>query len=156
MASPPTSPPPPGGREQIPGKAHFVADFVGATSTTQDDEGDFDGGHYTISHRSTNTLLTLQLDGKHALTVKPGKLSMFPCCAWLLASELTIWFRGDGCNGYKPEPSWRISIFVQETACTCRDDCIYCSKSRRAPTCSYFARRYHGAATNGLRDVENR
>jgi hypothetical protein len=46
--------------------------FVGA-NTTQDDVGTFNGGSYRISHRDTNTILTLQLAFGCPLSVKPGK-----------------------------------------------------------------------------------
>lgn len=46
--------------------------FTGARSTTQDDVGTFNGGSYRISHRDTNTLLTLQLATGCPLYVKPG------------------------------------------------------------------------------------
>lgn len=47
--------------------------FVGA-STTQDDVGTFNGGSYRISHRDTNSILTLQLAMGCPLTVKPGAM----------------------------------------------------------------------------------
>jgi hypothetical protein len=46
--------------------------FVGASST-QDDVGTFNGGSYRISHRDTNTIVTLQLAFGCPLTVKPGE-----------------------------------------------------------------------------------
>lgn len=45
--------------------------FVGATATT-DDVGTFNGGGYRVSHRDSNTLLTVQLAVGCPLTVKPG------------------------------------------------------------------------------------
>jgi hypothetical protein len=51
--------------------APSAAHFVGA-STTQDDVGTFNGGSYRISHRDTNTILTLQLAMGCPLTAKPG------------------------------------------------------------------------------------
>ncbi|KAF2861313.1 DUF124-domain-containing protein [Piedraia hortae CBS 480.64] len=45
--------------------------FTGTGSTT-DDVGTFNGGSYRISHRDTNSLLTLQLAIGCPLTVKPG------------------------------------------------------------------------------------
>ncbi|TVY56115.1 Uncharacterized protein LCER1_G003997 [Lachnellula cervina] len=47
--------------------------FVGA-STTQDDVGTFNGGSYRISHRDTNSILTLQLAMGCPLTAKPGAM----------------------------------------------------------------------------------
>jgi hypothetical protein len=46
--------------------------FVGA-SATQDDVGTFNGGSYRISHRDTNSIVTLQLAYGCPLTVKPGE-----------------------------------------------------------------------------------
>ncbi|KAL5337299.1 tryptophan RNA-binding attenuator protein-like domain-containing protein [Aspergillus crustosus] len=48
------------------------AAFTGATSTSADDVGTFNGGSYRISHRDSNTLLTLQLAVGCPLQVKPG------------------------------------------------------------------------------------
>lgn len=47
--------------------------FVGA-STTQDDVGTFNGGSYRISHRDSNTIVTIQLAFGCPLTAKPGRL----------------------------------------------------------------------------------
>lgn len=47
--------------------------FIGA-STTQDDVGTFNGGSYRISHRDTNSIVTLQLAMGCPLTVKPGAM----------------------------------------------------------------------------------
>ena len=46
--------------------------FVGTGATTQDDVGTFNGGSYRISHRDTNTILTLQLAMGCPITAKPG------------------------------------------------------------------------------------
>src|SRR5208282_3488743 len=46
--------------------------FIGA-SATQDDVGTFNGGSYRISHRDTNSIVTLQLAFGCPLTVKPGE-----------------------------------------------------------------------------------
>ncbi|KAL2815467.1 tryptophan RNA-binding attenuator protein-like domain-containing protein [Aspergillus granulosus] len=48
------------------------ASFTGATSTSADDVGTFNGGSYRISHRDTNSLVTLQLAVGCPLQVKPG------------------------------------------------------------------------------------
>ncbi|KIN05627.1 hypothetical protein OIDMADRAFT_153957 [Oidiodendron maius Zn] len=53
--------------------APSASHFVGA-STTQDDVGTFNGGSYRISHRDTNTILTVQLAMGCPLTVKPGAM----------------------------------------------------------------------------------
>ncbi|PWY92774.1 DUF124-domain-containing protein [Aspergillus heteromorphus CBS 117.55] len=47
-------------------------EFVGATSTSGDDIGTFNGGSYRISHRDTNTLLTIQLAVGCPLQARPG------------------------------------------------------------------------------------
>ncbi|KIW69151.1 hypothetical protein PV04_05044 [Phialophora macrospora] len=46
--------------------------FVGAQATNQDDVGTFNGGSYRISHRDTNSILTLQLAMGCPITAKPG------------------------------------------------------------------------------------
>ncbi|KAL4937554.1 hypothetical protein BDV06DRAFT_70760 [Aspergillus oleicola] len=46
--------------------------FTGATATTADDVGTFNGGSYRISHRDSNTLVTMQLAVGCPLQVKPG------------------------------------------------------------------------------------
>ncbi|APA16220.1 hypothetical protein sscle_16g109900 [Sclerotinia sclerotiorum 1980 UF-70] len=53
--------------------APSAAHFVGA-STTQDDVGTFNGGSYRISHRDTNSIVTIQLAMGCPLTVKPGAM----------------------------------------------------------------------------------
>ena len=55
----------------MPGGAPPQDHFVGASSTI-DDVGTFNGGSYRISHRDTNTIVTLQLATGCPLTVKPG------------------------------------------------------------------------------------
>ena len=57
----------------LDGGAPAATHFVGA-STTQDDVGTFNGGSYRISHRDSNTILTLQLAMGCPLLVKPGRL----------------------------------------------------------------------------------
>ncbi|MCJ1365641.1 hypothetical protein MMC16_004766 [Acarospora aff. strigata] len=56
---------------QMPGGAPPAGHFVGATAT-QDDVGTFNGGSYRISHRDSNTILTLQLAIGCPLVAKPG------------------------------------------------------------------------------------
>lgn len=58
------------------------ANFMGVQSTTQDDVGTFNGGSYRISHRDSNTIITLQLAFGCPLIAKPGKL---PSIAELVA-----------------------------------------------------------------------
>ncbi|KAL9600503.1 MAG: hypothetical protein Q9219_003154 [cf. Caloplaca sp. 3 TL-2023] len=57
---------------QMPGGAPAPGHFAGVTST-QDDVGTFNGGSYRISHRDSNTILTLQLAMGCPLNAKPGK-----------------------------------------------------------------------------------
>ena len=58
---------------QMPGGAPSAAHFVGV-SATQDDVGTFNGGSYRISHRDSNTILTLQLAKLCPLHAKPGRM----------------------------------------------------------------------------------
>jgi len=55
----------------LPGGAPPQGHFVGASATI-DDIGTFNGGSYRISHRDTNTIVTIQLAIGCPLTVKPG------------------------------------------------------------------------------------
>lgn len=75
MSTPPVSPPAVGFLEKMPGGAPPAGQFVGAGATNQDDVGTFNGGSYRISHRDTNSLLTVQLAMGCPLVAKPGKLS---------------------------------------------------------------------------------
>lgn len=52
-----------------PGQSHFVG-----AGATVDDVGTFNGGSYRISHRDTNTLLTVQLAVGCPLSAKPGAM----------------------------------------------------------------------------------
>lgn len=56
----------------MPGGAPAPGHFIGAAAT-QDDIGTFNGGSYRISHRDTNTILTIQLAIGCPLAAKPGK-----------------------------------------------------------------------------------
>ena len=58
---------------QMPGGAPAAGHFTGAMAT-QDDVGTFNGGSYRISHRDSNTILTLQLAMGCPLSAKPGSL----------------------------------------------------------------------------------
>jgi hypothetical protein len=57
----------------LPGGAPPPTHFIGAGATV-DDVGTFNGGSYRISHRDTNTILTLQLAMGCPLTVRPGAM----------------------------------------------------------------------------------
>ncbi|KAJ5922196.1 hypothetical protein N7516_009899 [Penicillium verrucosum] len=71
--------PPPVTMEKIPGGAPAYGKFVGAQSHNADDVGTFNGGSYRISHRDTNSILTVQLAMGCPLTVRPGAMiSMSP------------------------------------------------------------------------------
>ncbi|GAB7349955.1 hypothetical protein MBLNU459_g0649t2 [Dothideomycetes sp. NU459] len=57
----------------MPGGAPAQSHFVGAGSTI-DDVGTFNGGSYRVSHRDTNSILTIQLAMGCPLTAKPGAM----------------------------------------------------------------------------------
>ena len=59
----------PGG-SALPAMSHFVG-----AGLTQDDVGTFNGGSYRISHRDTNTILTLQIAIGCPISAKPGMLT---------------------------------------------------------------------------------
>ncbi|KAF1812399.1 DUF124-domain-containing protein [Eremomyces bilateralis CBS 781.70] len=69
----------------MPGGAPPAQHFVGA-HTNQDDVGTFNGGSYRISHRDTNSILTLQLAMGCPLTAKPGAM---------IAMSPTLTLKGD-------------------------------------------------------------
>ncbi|KAJ5555136.1 hypothetical protein N7461_003606, partial [Penicillium sp. DV-2018c] len=79
------SPAPAAKMERMPGGAPAYGEFFGATSTNQDDVGTFNGGSYRISHRDTNSLVTVQLAMGCPLTVRPGAM---------IAMSPTITLRG--------------------------------------------------------------
>lgn len=58
-------------KNMMPGGAPAAGHFVGAGATT-DDVGTFNGGSYRISHRDTNTIVTIQLAVNCPLIAKPG------------------------------------------------------------------------------------
>lgn len=55
----------------MPGGAPSAAHFVGA-GATKDDVGTFNGGSFRISHRDSNTILTIQLAMGCPMLAKPG------------------------------------------------------------------------------------
>ncbi|CAO2653143.1 Nn.00g025540.m01.CDS01 [Neocucurbitaria sp. VM-36] len=64
-------------QQQIPQQPHFVGAGAGAgpaAATTADDVGTFNGGSYRVSHRDTNTILTVQLAIGCPFTAKPGAM----------------------------------------------------------------------------------
>jgi hypothetical protein len=96
-ASSPTPPSPPSESARmtrIPGGAPAYGEFVGAQSITRDDVGTFNGGSYRLSHRDTNSLLTLQLAMGCPMTVRPGQLSSHPTMSYKRDgySLLSGWF----------------------------------------------------------------
>jgi hypothetical protein len=56
----------------MPGGAPAIGQITGAGATQQDDVGTFNGGSYRISHRDTNSIVTLQLAMGCPITAKPG------------------------------------------------------------------------------------
>ncbi|CAI7589993.1 unnamed protein product [Penicillium palitans] len=62
------------GIQKMPGGAPAYGEFAGARGTDQDDTGSFNGGGYRISHRDTNSVLTVQLAMGCPLTVRPGAM----------------------------------------------------------------------------------
>ncbi|KAI9855371.1 MAG: hypothetical protein M1813_009829 [Trichoglossum hirsutum] len=59
--------------QQMPGGAPPAGQFVGV-SATSDDIGTFNGGSYRISHRDSNTIVTMQLAMGCPITAKPGAM----------------------------------------------------------------------------------
>lgn len=75
MSPPPMSPPPTatfGIKRLTKGGAPVAGQFKGAQATTGDDVGTFNGGSYRISHRSVNSLLTMQLAMGAPIIARPG------------------------------------------------------------------------------------
>ncbi|KKK12106.1 hypothetical protein AOCH_000027 [Aspergillus ochraceoroseus] len=93
FAPPPQSPPPTMSiRHSKTESALGGMGFMGAVSTSADDVGTFNGGSYRISHRDSNSLLTLQLAVGCPLRVKPGVM---------IAMSPTISLRGSVTFGLK-------------------------------------------------------
>ncbi|KAF2030616.1 DUF124-domain-containing protein, partial [Setomelanomma holmii] len=59
---------------QAPQQPQFAGTGAAIPSTTADDVGTFNGGSYRVSHRDTNTILTVQLAIGCPLTAKPGAM----------------------------------------------------------------------------------
>ncbi|KAK4865376.1 hypothetical protein LT330_009487 [Penicillium expansum] len=74
------------GIQKMPGGAPAYGEFSGAKETTQDDTGTFNGGSFRVSHRDTNSVLTVQLAMGCPLTVRPGAM---------IAMSPTITLRGN-------------------------------------------------------------
>lgn len=62
-------------QQSIPQQPQFVGAGANATPTTvaADDVGTFNGGSFRVSHRDTNTILTIQLAMGCPFTAKPGE-----------------------------------------------------------------------------------
>ncbi|PGH23843.1 hypothetical protein AJ80_02091 [Polytolypa hystricis UAMH7299] len=60
--------------EKLPGGAPSQGQFVGAQATQADDVGTFNGGSYRVSHRDSNSILTMQLAMGCPITAKPGAM----------------------------------------------------------------------------------
>lgn len=71
---------------RFPGVAPPSAAFVGASATNQDDVGRFNGGSYRVSHRDSNSIVTVQLAMGCPLVAKPGAM---------IAMSPTITLRGN-------------------------------------------------------------
>ncbi|KAJ5289113.1 hypothetical protein N7478_002143, partial [Penicillium angulare] len=75
---------------RMPGGAPSYGEFKGATSTSTDNVGTFNGGSYRISHRDSNSLLTVQLAMGAPLVAKPGAmLGMSPTMTLRGVTHLT-------------------------------------------------------------------
>ncbi|KAF5852024.1 hypothetical protein GGP41_000765 [Bipolaris sorokiniana] len=63
-------------QQSIPQQPHFVGAGANAAPGTvaADDVGTFNGGSFRVSHRDTNTILTIQLAMGCPFTVKPGAM----------------------------------------------------------------------------------
>ncbi|KAJ5572987.1 hypothetical protein N7450_009971 [Penicillium hetheringtonii] len=68
------SPPLQSNVEHLPGGAPPAGQFVGATAANEDSTGTFNGGSYRVSHRDTNSLLTVQLAIGAPFTARPGAM----------------------------------------------------------------------------------
>lgn len=66
------SPPLKSNVEHLPGGAPAAGQFIGASAANDDSTGTFNGGSYRVSHRDTNSLLTVQLAIGAPFTARPG------------------------------------------------------------------------------------
>ncbi|OQO02198.1 hypothetical protein B0A48_11751 [Cryoendolithus antarcticus] len=75
---------------QMPGGAPPQGQFTGASATI-DDVGTFNGGSYRISHRDSNSIVTIQLAVGCPLIVKPGvMIAMSPTMTLKGAIKFTL------------------------------------------------------------------
>ncbi|EFQ92207.1 hypothetical protein PTT_10746 [Pyrenophora teres f. teres 0-1] len=61
-------------QQSVPQQPQYVGNGASAAATTADDVGTFNGGSYRVSHRDTNSILTVQLAMGCPLTAKPGAM----------------------------------------------------------------------------------
>lgn len=137
---------------QMPGGAPAQGHFTGAGATTQDDVGTFNGGSYRISHRNTNTILTLQLAMGCPLHAKPGTLLQYP----LRTHSLTRTPRDNDRHVPNHNAQRRCQIFDEKAHRRRRDNDILIHRSRRTPLHSSFPRRHHHFTAYRQRAVERR
>jgi hypothetical protein len=60
--------------QQMAGPPPMQGQYAPLPATSMDDVGTFNGGGYRISHRDTNTILTIQLAMGCPFIAKPGTL----------------------------------------------------------------------------------
>jgi len=77
----------------MPGGAPPAGHFIGATAA-QDDVGTFNGGSYRISHRDSNTILTMQLAIGCPLVAKPGMSALPPLPVYHEEEKWTLKIKG--------------------------------------------------------------
>ncbi|KAJ5396664.1 Mitochondrial biogenesis protein AIM24 [Penicillium cosmopolitanum] len=68
------SPPLKANIEHLPGGAPAAGQFSGASAANEDSIGTFNGGSYRVSHRDSNSLLTVQLAIGAPFTARPGAM----------------------------------------------------------------------------------
>lgn len=120
--------------------------FVGA-SATQDDVGTFNGGSYRISHRDTNSILTLQLAVGCPLTAKPGK-----CYPQSHIGDTNL-HRCYDCNDTHNYTKGNGEILHEETDRWRRYGTFDIHRSWRATACPRVSGRYHEYPAHGRRAV---
>ena len=73
----------------MPGGAPSASHFLGAAAS-QDDVGTFNGGSYRVSHRDSNSIVTIQLAMGCPLVAKPGSSTLLLLSANGLQSFLAV------------------------------------------------------------------
>lgn len=123
--------------ENLPGGAPGAGHFVGASATV-DDVGTFNGGSYRISHRDTNTIVTLQLAAGCPIVAKPGEAMMF---LLHLVGHYADASSFDRCNDFHVadhHPQRRRQILHEEIPRRRRDGSVDIRWARRASVSSIF------------------